>query len=148
MPRELFSPSVVGVSTAARRGRLLPLSILFHAVLIGAILALQLFADTTVPEPQKKVTYEVTPLAPPPASPQIARRAPTSHASVHPDAAPIVIPEKLPTEELTSQSSGLVDLVGPGSMRVCRAVSQMEWSVAVRQSRTRHPRRNRCTWAV
>jgi len=114
MSRELFSPSVVGVSTAARRGRLLPLSILFHAVLLGAILVLQLFADTSVPEPPKRVIYDITPIEPPPAPPQIVRHAAPSRASTHPDAAPIVIPDKLPTDEPPSEASGPLDFAGQG----------------------------------
>src|SRR5438105_756078 len=99
MSRELFSPSVVGVSTAARRSRLLPLSILFHAALLGTIFVLQLFADTIVPDPPKRVVYEITPIAPPPAPPHVVQREARSHAFAPPGAAPIVIPDKLPTTE-------------------------------------------------
>jgi protein TonB len=114
MPRELFSSSVSGVSSAARRGRLLPVSILFHAVLIGTILVLQLFANTAVPDSPKRVIYEFTPVAPPPAPPPPVQHAAAAHASPHPGTAPIVIPDKLPTDEPLSQGADAIDAVGQG----------------------------------
>jgi len=117
MSRELFSPSVVGVSTAARRGRLLPLSILFHAVLIGGVLALQLFADTAAPDPQRPLNYRITPIAqtpPPPAAP--VRRAVPSQGTRRSDLAPLVTPDKMPSIDSPGQDTiimeGPVELEG------------------------------------
>ena len=108
MPRELFSSSVSGVSSAARRGRLLPVSILFHAVLLGGILALQLFANTAVPEPQRPLNYRI-PIAqaPPPAAP--TRHAVPSRGTTRSDAAPLVTPDKMPSIDLPGQDATIME---------------------------------------
>ena len=108
MPRELFSSSVSGVSSAARRGRLVPVSILFHAVLLGGILALQLFANTAVPEPQRPLNYRI-PIAqaPPPAAP--IRRATPSQGTTRSDAAPLVTPDKMPSIDLPGQDATIME---------------------------------------
>ena len=109
MPRELFSSSVSGVSSAARRGRLLPVSILFHAVLLGGILALQLFANTAAPEPQRPLNYRITPIAqaPPPAPP--IRHATPSQGTTRSDAAPLVTPDKMPSIDLPGQDATVLE---------------------------------------
>jgi hypothetical protein len=64
MPREMFSPSVVGVSTAARRGRLFPLSIALHACILGSALVLPLTADSVLPLTPPRVVF-ARPVPPP-----------------------------------------------------------------------------------
>jgi protein TonB len=94
MPADLFRPPVAATSSR-RRVSLIPVSILVHAVAIGAFLIVPLLAEVELPPPAGAVSapyIEVLPVAPP-----VALRhepAPTRQVTNAPvDAAPIVAPE-------------------------------------------------------
>ncbi len=64
MPRELFSPSVVGVSSAARRGRVLPVSIALHGVVLGTLILLPALCRYRAPTRSAALIFtRVIPLA-------------------------------------------------------------------------------------
>ena len=115
MPRDLFSPSVVSVSTAARRSRLLPVSIALHAAVLGTFFMLPLLADTALPREPTRIL--VCPVPPPLAVPVVPRMVPRSgppRATVRADAAPLVTPDKMPTSEPPVQEA----IVMQGPMEV------------------------------
>ncbi len=96
MPADLFRPPVAATSSR-RRVSLIPVSILVHAVAIGAFLIVPLLAEVELPPPATAVVppyIEVLPVAPPVA----LRREPAPTRQVtnaHVDAAPVVAPEEV-----------------------------------------------------
>lgn len=100
MQRDLFSPSVVGVS-AARRSRLFPISIALHACILGSAYVLPLLADTALPQKLPRLVF-ARPVPPPlgvPALPSGPGHSSLSHPAPRADAAPVITPVALPTTE-------------------------------------------------
>lgn len=101
MSRELFSPSVIGVSTAARRGRLFPISIALHACILGTAFVLPLVADSALPQKLPRLVF-ARPVPPPlgvPTLPAGPGHSTLSHPAPRADAAPVITPIGLPTAE-------------------------------------------------
>jgi len=101
MPRELFSSSVVGVSSAARRGRVMPVSIAVHAAVLGTLFLLPLMADSAVQFAQPRLVF-AHPVPPPssvPAMPAGPGHSSQSHPAPPADAAPRIMPTSMPTVE-------------------------------------------------
>jgi periplasmic protein TonB len=102
MPRELFSASVVGVSSAARRGRVLPVSIALHGVVLGTLFVLPLMADSALPLAQPRLVFaRVVPPPSVPAMPAGPGHSSQSHPAPRADAAPTLeggMPEDRPDD--------------------------------------------------
>ena len=106
MPADLFRPPVAATSSR-RRVSLIPVSILVHAVAIGAFLIVPLLAEVELPPPASAVVapyIEVLPVAPP-----VALRhepAPTRQVTNTPvDVAPAVAPDDVfPERDFAARS--------------------------------------------
>jgi protein TonB len=104
MPRDLFTTP--GVTRApGSRGRLLPLSIVLHVVVLAAAVIAPLFAVGALPPPHSPLSYHVTEIVLPklPPLPTGVRHSATPSSSpALAQPAPTVAPDSLPTVDLGS----------------------------------------------
>jgi protein TonB len=104
MPRDLFTTPGVSRSSGPR-GRLVPVSVALHVVVVGAVVIAPLFAVGPLPPPHSPLAYRVTeivlPKLPPPAT-GIRRGTAASSTPAVAQPAPTVAPDSLPAVDVGS----------------------------------------------
>lgn len=121
MGEMLFRTTGTGTSHVTRRGRwyTVPLSVLAHTVILGALVVVPLVATGALPTPQVVLTFLSPPPAPaPPHTPPPVRVDPRPvDPTVNPDAAPLVASDRPAVEPPPRLDYQLVPIpdVGTGS---------------------------------
>ena len=117
MGRELFSSTLAPATRPPRSKWTIAGSILFHTVIVGALLIVPVFATMEVPTRARTITTMFVP--PPPRLPDIPpppSAAPkTPPVNLNPEAAPVESGTKIPTEDTPIVSPGPVASV-PGGL--------------------------------
>jgi periplasmic protein TonB len=102
MPRDLFGDVTrPSISLGNRKWYTVPLSLVSHSVIVGALVVIPLLATDVLPQPWEKLhfDYPITPPAPPPPPPPINDGPPPPVAPVDPNAAPTAAPEGFTPEK-------------------------------------------------
>lgn len=110
MPRDLFDAPPPLATRSHHRWYTMPLAIVTHGVLIGALVVVPLFATSLLPPPAAVVVYVPDHPPSPPPPPEVDRTpAPVVVEDVpSPDAAPVAEPESLQPETPTPPAERLV----------------------------------------
>jgi len=124
MPADMFRSA----PPARRRASLIPVSIAVHAVALSALVIAPILADGDLPEPARampiyvEVKVPTLPPLPPRHDPAPPRTSPTP--SSNPDAAPLVMPDRITPERVESdvQSEPSLEEVGFGRTGVVGTV--------------------------
>jgi protein TonB len=121
VPRDMFGDIVdPRVKVGSRKWYTVPLSIMVHTVLIGAIMILPLMASDILPTPTAMATFVAAsppPPPPPPPTPVQAARLPTPQDEVNPQAAPVQAPKVItPETELDTGARSAVAIVDAGTL--------------------------------
>ena len=98
MPRDMFGDVVdPSIKVGGQKWYTVPLSILVHTVLIGAVIIIPLMAADALPEVPSMMAFVAAP-PPPPPPPAAATPQPVTPTNVNPNAAPIEAPKEIRAE--------------------------------------------------
>ncbi len=99
MPREMFGDVVdPSIKVGSQKWYTVPLSIIAHVVLFGAVIIIPLMATDVLPTPPSMMAFVGAPLTPPPPPPPPPSAAPppkTPTPIANPNAAPIEAPKQI-----------------------------------------------------
>ena len=102
MPREMFGDVVApSIKVGSQKWYTVPLSIIAHVVLFGAVIIIPLMATDVLPTPPSMMAFVGAPPAPPPPPPPPPSAAPppkTPTPVTNPNAAPIEAPKQIVPE--------------------------------------------------
>ena len=104
MPREMFGDVVdPSIKVGTKQWYTVPLSIITHVVVLGALIVIPLLATDMLPTPQSVMAFVAVPPPPPPPPPPAAAASgaaasPQPVAVVNPNAAPIEAPKEIKPE--------------------------------------------------
>jgi periplasmic protein TonB len=115
VPRDMFGDVVQpSIKVGSKKWYTVPVSIIVHTAIIGAVVIIPLMAADVLPTPPSMMAFVAAPPPPPPppppAPPPPAAAAPKPQPEVNPTAAPIEAPREIKPE--TGIESGVKGVIG------------------------------------